>query len=465
MAACASAPRTLAPCMVTICGAGASGSGLLVAAIQYGFSEVAKARGGIVAFDKQKQPQSMLEHTCIPSNSFASVFLECLPALQEKYPHHDSLKEFLNSNEVVQLNALGKNCCELRIVGAYLRMLSRVVWDLASQEQFGRLYASHEVSCVSLGCKSLEVQTRNCLTGETVVQKSRFVVLAMGGFQNVAQVARVSIHGSITLAPHVRKIILSHTVVQQPKIVYSKLRQNLRENTTLHITADAPVVIVGGSHSAWSSAYNLLTKVANSQVVFEDRSIIILHRSPLRFFYLTTEEAKSEGYDFDPEMDVCPLTGRVNRYGGLRYDVCDFAKGVVLRGEETRISTVRMDSSFSETACIGLLSRSTAIVSAMGYGANIPEIRRENGAPVNLKSRNGQLIVNEAGQCYTSDGDLLPNLLATGLGAGQTLNPKVGGEQSFKGRIDGVWLYQHDMGKLLLSTMTQQLALSKNGID
>ena len=64
-----------------------------------------------------------------------------------------------------------------------------------------------------------------------------------------------------------------------------------------------------------------------------------------------------------------------------------------------------------------------------------------NGTSVVLQSTFGQLTTNAKGQCSNEAGVLLPEVLAYGLGAGQFTNPEVGGEESFAGRVDGVWLY------------------------
>ena len=95
------------------------------------------------------------------------------------------------------------------------------------------------------------------------------------------------------------------------------------------ITAENPIVIVGGSHSAWAAAYNCINKMSQT-CSFEKGSIVILHRSPIRLYYGTLLEALDAGYTVDPVNDVCPLTGRVNRYGGLRYFINTFAQQVLL---------------------------------------------------------------------------------------------------------------------------------------
>jgi hypothetical protein len=158
-------------------------------------------------------------------------------------------------------------------------------------------------------------------------------------------------------------------------------------------------------------------------------------------YYGSLEEAETAGYKVDPIKDVCPLTGRVNRYGGLRYHVNTLAQSVVLAESEKRIKCVHMGAQADQTAIEQLFSDAVLVVAAIGYAARVPTIVDAHGATVKLQSTFGQLTTNAKGQCSNQDGVLLPNVLAYGLGAGQFSNPEVGGEASFAGRVDGVWLY------------------------
>ena len=83
----------------------------------------------------------------------------------------------------------------------------------------------------------------------------------------------------------------------------------------------------------------------------------------------------------------------------------------------------------------------------------MPKIFDHRGEKISLKKQNGQLIVNENGQCLLeADGTCIPQLYAFGLGSGLFVNPDVGVEKSFKGRADGVWLYQNDVGNVVLNS-------------
>jgi hypothetical protein len=67
------------------------------------------------------------------------------------------------------------------------------------------------------------------------------------------------------------------------------------------------------------------------------------------------------------------------------------------------------------------------------------------------------------GQCRVMDasGKPLPDLFAIGLAAGFVPHGKLGGEPSFRGQANGLWLWQSDVGGLivdaLLSSRQQEL--------
>ena len=339
------------------------------------------------------------------------------------------------------------------------------------------LNLEHEIVAIKVvgGDNGVEVTARSSQGIETV-RKSKKVLISMGGIQNLDVIETIPIYKTVTMAQCRNKLIVSHTVVQRPDLVSQMLLDNVltlkpnvgekKEDDTRiqhnkkqkvlanQISAKNPVVIVGGSHSAWAAAFNFLNKISKT-FELEDGSIVILHRSPIRMYYGTLAEAQAAGYKIDPAKDVCPLTGRVNRYGGLRYHVNTLAQTVVLSGTEKRIRTVHMGAEADESAIKQLFDDAVLVVAAIGYSARVPEIVDADGKKISLHSNFGQLTTNAKGQCSTQEGLLLPEVLAYGLGAGQFTNPDVGGEESFAGRVDGVWLYMNDMGKVLLRTLTE----------
>jgi hypothetical protein len=478
-------------CHAVLCGAGASGTGLLIAAINHGFLDVLAEQGGIVAYEKSENTGGMLANTRIPSNSFASVFVECLPGLKRYFGANcPQIQELEAAKEVTAITSIGHDALELTIVGSYLKKLGSLIWDRASQVSKCELNLEHEIVALQLlgGDAGIEVTARSKHGAIITTCRSKKVIISMGGVQNLDVIETIPIYNTVTMALCRNKLIPSHTVVQRPGAVTQMLLDNLSKlshtdatvaatdvaatdatdvtvdggkeqaqeatnsnekqqmmnattnATTNALTAKNPVVIVGGSHSAWAAAFNFLNKISRD-VELEEGSIVILHRSPIRMYYGSLEEAETAGYKVDPIKDVCPLTGRVNRYGGLRYHVNTLAQSVVLAESEKRIKCVHMGAQADQTAIEQLFNDAVLVVAAIGYAARVPTIVDAHGATVKLQSTFGQLTTNAKGQCSNQDGVLLPNVLAYGLGAGQFSNPEVGGEASFAGRVDGVWLY------------------------
>jgi hypothetical protein len=221
-------------------------------------------------------------------------------------------------------------------------------------------------------------------------------------------------------------------------------------------TAPAHVVVVGGAHSAWSVAWALTQQAVATGGAAP--LVRILHRSPVRLFYMSAAEALADGYDFDAVADVCPLSGRVHRFSGLRGDARDlarrafgFASGKELPAEVSCLAVVEE----RREEIISALEDADVVVSAVGYDARLPELLGVDGEPLRVSGRDVGLPVSPAGELLDTEGRPIPELLACGLGAGFDPSTTVGGEPSASTQADGVWLYHHDVGNVLLDRMLQ----------
>src|SRR5204862_54024 len=93
-------------------------------------------------------------------------------------------------------------------------------------------------------------------------------------------------------------------------------RAGLKEAEWLMAQAHgARIVILGGSHSAYSVAGALLELPAARRLAAGQ--IVILQRREPRVFYPDRNAALEDLYDVDAG-DICPRTQGVNRMGGLR---------------------------------------------------------------------------------------------------------------------------------------------------
>lgn len=183
------------------------------------------------------------------------------------------------------------------------------------------------------------------------------------------------------------------------------------------------VVIVGGSHSAFSAAWVLLNQVGGE---FGPGDITILHRRPPRIFYPTAEDAHAEGYtEFGPD-DLCPLTQRVYRLAGLRWDSRDLLRGI-RSGAEERVRLVPLDPAVDDGVTT-LLKEAAVIIPAFGYRPVTVPVFDEDGRPVPLHGTGPGTppLVDTRCRVLDADGEPVPGLFGIGLASGFMLDGPLG---------------------------------------
>jgi len=208
-----------------------------------------------------------------------------------------------------------------------------------------------------------------------------------------------------------------------------------------------PIVIVGGSHSAFSCAWRLLFDPLFSEFA-RDRDIVLLQRRERIKLRCTREFAEANGVEFDPDTDVCPVSGLVFRNGGLRKD----AKQLYLDirdGRETRVRILQMERLADQQA---LLERAALILQATGFVSNLPRIEC-GGRPLEVGNpgANGELH-------DLADDRVIPGLYGMGLGL-NILPADAQGEPSFHGGIHGFQSYPLTIAPRLIDCLTAQMAV------
>src|SRR5262249_5780441 len=130
------------------------------------------------------------------------------------------------------------------------------------------------------------------------------------------------------------------------------------------------VVILGGRHSAFSSAWLLTTQWP--QKFFGADEITILCRRTAPIFYASRDEAIADGWSV-ADRNICPNTGRVNRFSGIRGDGRDIWRRIAHcpgTEREARVRITRMsDPGLSSTALRRLLDEAALVIPALGYRA------------------------------------------------------------------------------------------------
>jgi Ca2+-binding EF-hand superfamily protein len=221
------------------------------------------------------------------------------------------------------------------------------------------------------------------------------------------------------------------------------------------------IAVIGSRHSAFSVSKLLLEMLEGADV-----SIEMLVRDHIRVNYSTVSRAQLKGYEVEPDA-VCPVSGQVNRYSGIRPPVRDLYEAV-MSGAESRLRFLKCGVGLpSEPKFWDALDRADLIVSAFGYASNMPILLDASGGTMEWAlDTDGQALMNNS-TCQLSvreskvEKDVvsslgehppltLPNIFGSGLGFGL----KAGGELQIGEpgvRIDGQAQYHSWVGVMGLN--------------
>jgi hypothetical protein len=187
-------------------------------------------------------------------------------------------------------------------------------------------------------------------------------------------------------------------------------------------------------------------------VRFRPGEIIMLLRRPPRIFYESAAAATADGYEVT-QRDICPRTQRVNRFGGLRGDGRETWRRLTRRPGaqvEDRVAMVSLgDSGQSAAALRRLIDGAALVVPAFGYRAATVPVFDASGRRLRLSADAGGPAVDREARLLLADGRSLRNVFGIGLGTGYRPWGHMGGEASFTGQANSLWLYQNDIGAVV----------------
>jgi hypothetical protein len=220
------------------------------------------------------------------------------------------------------------------------------------------------------------------------------------------------------------------------------------------------IVILGGSHSAYSVAGALLELPAAASLV--PGQIVIIQRREPRIFYPDREAAMADSYAIEPG-DICPRTYRVNRMGGLRGYGRETWRQIAGRPNaklERRI-VVRTMQRYSAAELRAVTDEAALTVPCFGYRSATLPVYGADGERLALNADAGGVAVGDDSRLLLEDGTSLPNVFGIGLGTGYRLPASMGGEPNFDGQANSLWLYQNDIGAIIYRAIHDQLSLAE----
>jgi hypothetical protein len=383
----------------------------------------------------------------INSDSTGATFLDPLRAAREP-----KLRCILDSPVAGRIASAAEGAVPLQDVGELMGLIGKAIASIVQEHPQSAILTSCTATSAHVllnGAWQLDVtdQSGNLWHFETLR-----LVLATGASQPGSRLQGERVAGERVSQRWGERLLQSGVVLSQGGL--ERVAERLRGKP-------APkVAILGGSTSAIAVAHALLHRLPG--ITFERDGITLIHRKPLRVYYTSAEEAIADGYnEFGPD-DLCPVTRRVFRFAGLRLDSRELLMqilGIGGRPAEPRIALHQLknhDTEASQDAeAIERIDTADLVVAAFGYRPNALPLFDHRHRPIPLFAKTGPSAPLVDGECRVlgADGQPVSGVYGIGLAAGYRPRGKFGGEPSFTGQANGLWLWQNGIGSVIAKAL------------
>lgn len=414
-----------------IVGAGPGGTGPLIWAAQHGYL-VDWLNAGVALIDQAPIIGGTLTKYSIGSDSPGRSYLECFD-----HPGFiDLFGELYREETTQQLFGYYESLPPLPLVGAFLQRQGAHLARLMTRFPASRFYPGSRAQRLRrLDDGRIAVDLGEGHPAREVVGAS--AIIAMGGREvtDARLSGRLDLHGLVDADRlYGSDEMLSGAGLEKALVRGGELRR---------------IVVLGGSHSAFSVAWRLLDAVGER---LAPGAITILHRTEPRCFYPTRADADADSYAF-VEDDVCPATQRVNRLSGLRGDGRELWRRIHGKPGTERESRVvcrpLRAADLVEPELIEQLRGADLVVTTFGYRSRTLPIIDATGRELHCHPDPTGASVDHEGRLWLEDGGTLPNLFGIGLGTGYRPTGRMGGEPNLRLQQNSLWLYQNDVGEVV----------------
>ena len=429
-------------------GGGPAGTAMLISASKQG--RLPDLASGLVVVERgARLGGGQLDSYAITSDSTAETFLSA--ALDNPHPEIAALVDHPAGREIAR--HAGRLGVPLARTSGFLDGLGQRVGQVVSAHG-GTLLMQHEALDARQTANGLwQTRVRDAVSGAERVLVSRHIVLATGGYQAPEDVAAAEVAGM----PLGKR--LGDRLLPSDRFLRLGGIDRLRE----HLTGmPAPrIAIVGASTSALASAALLL----KSDLPLGAGAVVLLHRQPLRPFYPSAEAALADGFTDFTEDDICPVSGFVYRLAGFRLEARELVLrmlGVGGRAPDPRMRLLHLDGARDAEAAEALDS-ADVVIGALGYRPHGLPLFAADGSRFALSAdAPGRPRLTDQ-QCRIIDaaGEPLSGAFGIGLAAGFVPEGRLGGERSFKGKANGLWLWQNDVGQLIVDQIAANAAAAR----
>ena len=414
-----------------IIGGGPGGLGPIIWAAQHGLLPAWLDRG-VAVVERQAHLGGTLGRFGIKSDSLGGSYLECLeaPGLPPE------LQPLLDEPLAHEMARYRDSFPPLVLVDRYMRRIGVALAGMLAERS--ALHLCTEARAIHLrrdGSVEVEITGPD---GRESVLGARSAVVALGGRQRW-------MHGELKPGLALASCQMRHVMPSDRALSIVGLKEADR------ILAEAggrPILILGGSHSAYSVAGAFL-ELPGAERLAKGQIVILQRREP-RIFYPDQQAALDDLYDVAPG-DICPRTQRVNRMGGLRGFGREMWRQIALRPRTTpEPRVISMDMQCLSAEELGtMIAEAALVVPCFGYRSAMLPVFDAAGTRLSLNADLGGIAVGEQSRLLLSDGTSLPNLFGIGLGTGYKLPSSMGGEPNFDGQANSLWLYHNDIGAII----------------
>ncbi|WNO54806.1 DegT/DnrJ/EryC1/StrS family aminotransferase [Stakelama saccharophila] len=419
-------------------GGGPAGMAVLTAAAKAGRLE--EFASGLAIADAGDRPGSgNLGNYAITSDSTAETFLSA--AKDSRYPELAALVDHPAGLDIARFSgALGVPLARTR---PFLEGLARELTSLARRHG-----GAVETGLEAIGTRRLAdggwvTTLRDRTTGAERCWRSDNIVLATGGYQCADSIRKARIDDMPLHELAGDRLVASDPVLRLGGV------DDLRERLA---GLRAPRIAVIGASTSALAAVTLLLK-AQPALPLGAGAVTLLHRQPLRPFYPSVEAARADGFtDFGPD-DICPVSGFVYRLAGFRLE----ARELVLRmlGIGGRVPDPRValhHVAVKDRAARRIVEQADLVIAALGYRPRALPLFGADGRAIALAAHAAgrPRMVDQQCRVMDASGAAIPGAFGIGLAAGFVPEGALGGEPSFTGKANGLWLWQNDVGRLVV---------------